>query len=165
MTTQAAVADGQIVTIHYTLKNDAGETLDSSSGGEPLSYLHGADNIVPGLERELTGRQTGDKLTVVVQPEDGYGTREGPEPQPVPRSAFPDDAELRAGMQILAQGPSGDPFPLWLVSVSEDHVLVDQNHPLAGVTLHFEVEITGIRAATDEEKSHGHPHGPGGHHH
>ena len=130
-----------------------------------MSYLHGAENIVPGLEKELTGRAVGDALSVVVQPADGYGVREGPEPQKVPRSSLPADAELQEGMQIVAQGEGDQVFPLWVVGVAEDHIVVDHNHPLADVTLHFDVEITDIRAASAEELSHGHPHGPGGHHH
>jgi len=165
MTNEAAIADGMVVAIHYTLKNPEGDVLDSSSGSDPLSYLHGASNIVPGLEKELTGRRIGDTVSAVVAPADGYGERSGPEPQQVPRSAFPDDAELEEGMQIIAQGPDQQAFPLWIVEVSEEHVVVDHNHPLAGVALHFEVEVTDIRAATDEELEHGHPHGPGAHHH
>ncbi len=159
-----AIADGTVVTIHYTLRDSDGHVIDSSSDGEPLCYLHGADNIVPGLERELNGRRVGDRIQAVVAPEDGYGTRSGPEPQEVPRSAFPEDADLEEGMQVVANGPDGS-FPLWVVDVDQERVIVDHNHPLAGVTLHFDVEVAGVRAATADEKQHGHPHGPGGHHH
>lgn len=165
MATDTQVADKTVVTIHYTLKNSDGDVLDSSVGQDPLSYLHGAGNIVPGLERELTGKNVGDKVAVVVPPAEGYGERQGPEPQKVPLSSFPDDAELEAGMQIVASGPNGEMFPLWVVAVADEHALLDHNHPLADVTLHFDVEITDVRAATDEEVEHGHPHGPGGHHH
>ncbi len=164
MTSEATVADKSVVTIHYTLKDSDGEVLDSSAGQDPLAYLHGAGNIVPGLERELTGKKVGDKLNVVVKPEDGYGERQG-EPQKVPLTSFPDDAELEAGMQIVAQGPNNEMFPLWVVEVGDDFAMLDPNHPLADVTLHFDVEITEIRAASEEEVAHGHPHGPGGHHH
>lgn len=139
--------------------------LDSSAGGEPLSYLHGAGNIVPGLERELTGHEVGDRFAAVVAPEEGYGTRSGPEPQQVSRTRFPRDMELRAGMQFYAEGPDQRPFPLWVVDVTDEHVTVDHNHPLAGMTLHFEVEVTEIREASPEELAHRHPHGPGGAHH
>jgi FKBP-type peptidyl-prolyl cis-trans isomerase SlyD len=164
MTTEA-IADGAVVTIHYTLKNPEGEVIDSSVGGEPMDYLHGAENIVPGLESKLTGLAVGAKIQAVVAPEDGYGERSGPEPQPVPRSSFPDEADLHEGMQVMARGPEDETFALWVVGVDEDSVVLDHNHPLAGVTLHFDVEVTGIRAATEEEVAHGHPHGPGGHHH
>ena len=165
MTTPTTVADNTVVSFHYTLKNAEGELLDSSDGNEPMAYLHGASNIVPGLERELTGKAVGDELSVVVAPTDGYGVRQGPEPQKVPLTAFPDDADLFPGMQLLASGPNDEVFPLWVVSVGDDHAVLDHNHPLADVTLHFDVKITEIRAASDEEIEHGHPHGPGGHHH
>jgi FKBP-type peptidyl-prolyl cis-trans isomerase SlyD len=151
------IAEGMVVSIHYTLKNDDGDVLDSSSGGEPLAYLHGAENIVPGLERQLTGRTTGDKFEAVVQPAEGYGERSEIDPQKVPRDAFPDGADLQEGMQVVAQGPSGK-FPLWVVGVGDDHVMLDPNHPLAGVTLHFEIEVQSVRDATEEEISHGHVH-------
>ncbi|MBJ95926.1 MAG: peptidylprolyl isomerase [Rickettsiales bacterium] len=147
---------------HYLLKNSEGEVLDSSDGADPLVYLHGAGNIVPGLEEELLGKTVGDKMSVIVPPEKAYGVRGGPGPQPVERSAFPADVELSAGMQFFAEAPDGSPLALWIVELSDDKVMVDANHPLAGVTLHFDVEITGLRDATDEEREHGHPHGPDG---
>jgi FKBP-type peptidyl-prolyl cis-trans isomerase SlyD len=159
------IADGMVVSMHYTLTNPDGQVIDSSSDGDPLTYLHGAGNIVPGLEAKLAGAGVGDKVNAVVAPADGYGERSGPEPQPVPRDRFPEDADLKPGMQIVAQGPSGEQFALWVVGLKDNDVLLDHNHPLAGVTLHFDVEVTEIRAATDEEKAHGHPHGPGGHDH
>ena len=165
MSNPSAVADGTVVTINYTLKGPDGDVIDTSVDGEPLVYLHGAGNIVPGLERELGGKNVGDHVVAIVKPVDGYGERSNVEPQKVPLSAFPDDAGLEAGLEIIAQGPSGDSFPLWVVAVEDEHVLVDQNHPLAGVTLHFEVDITSIRDASENEIQHGHPHGPGGHHH
>ncbi len=158
------VAGGTVVTMHYTLKDPEGEVIDSSSGRDPVAYLHGAQNIVPGLERKLTGKRVGDTLSAEIPPEEAYGERQG-DPQPVERSAFPADSELAPGMRVVAQGKDGESFPLWIVDVSEDTVMVDPNHPLAGVTLHFDVEITGLREASEEEKSHGHPHGPGGHEH
>jgi len=165
MTEQSTIADGMVVTVHYTLKNEEGDLLDTSEGDEPLTYLHGAENIVPGLEKELTGHGTGDKLQAKVPPGDGYGERSGPEPQAIPRARFPEDAELEAGMQILATGQSGETYPLWIVGVDDDNVLIDHNHPLAGVTLCFDVEVVEVRSATEEELQHGHPHGPDGHHH
>lgn len=161
----STVSDGQVISFHYTLRDPEGEVLDSSLESEPLSYLHGAANIVPGLERELTGRAVGDRLEAVVEPADGYGEPAGPGPQKLPRDAFPSNAELEAGMQVFARGEGSEPIPLWIVSVDDDHVVIDINHPLAGVTLHFTVEIVSIRSATEEEIEHGHPHGPGGHEH
>jgi len=165
MTDHSSIADGLVVSIHYTLRDDTGELLDTSSGDEPLVYLHGAENIVPGLERALDGHTVGDRLTVEVAPADGYGEATSKGPQAVPRDQFPADADLFAGMQIYAETESGDGFPLWIVEVSDDQVMLDSDHPLAGATLHFEVEVTEIRPATAEEIAHGHPHGPGGHHH
>jgi len=161
--TEATAGDGKVVSIHYTLKDDEGEVLDSSSGGEPLEYLHGAGNIVPGLEREMVGKGVGDKFKVTVAPADGYGEVEGDGPRAVPRSAFPDDMELEEGMQFFVRGPDGEPFPVWVFEVKGDEIMIDANHPLAGENLHFEVEVIAIRAATGEEIEHGHPHGPEGH--
>jgi FKBP-type peptidyl-prolyl cis-trans isomerase SlyD len=161
----ATVGDGKVVSLKYTLRDDDGDVIDASEDGDPLAYLHGSDNIVPGLERQLTGKKLGDKLSCVVPPAEGYGVIEGPGPQPVPRASFPEDAELEEGMQFYARGPDGETMALWVVEVRQDTILVDANHPLAGATLHFDVEITAIRDATAEEKAHGHPHGEGGHHH
>ncbi len=151
---------GKVVFFHYTLTDEAGETIDSSRGGNPMPYLHGAQNIVPGLEKQLEGLALGATLKAVVKPEEGYGVRQG-EPMPVPRSQFPEGADLQAGMQFFGEDPEGRKFPLWLAKVEEEQVWVDLNHPLAGMTLHFDVEITSIRDASDEEKAHGHPHLPG----
>jgi FKBP-type peptidyl-prolyl cis-trans isomerase SlyD len=159
------VADGAVVLFRYTLKNDAGEVLDEAPADDPMPYLHGAGNIVPGLERALTGKKVGDAFDVEVAPKDGYGERTGTTPQPLPRSGFPADVELRPGMSFAAQLEDGQYVMLWVTEVQEDVVLVDPTHPLAGETLHFSVEIMGLREATDEEKAHGHPHGPEGHDH
>ncbi len=154
------ISAGKVVFFHYTLTNDAGETIDSSRGGNPLPYLHGAGNIVPGLEKQLEGLAVGAKLQADVSPEEGYGVRRG-EPMPVPRDQFPADVNLQPGMQFFAEDPNGNHFPLWIAQVGEDTVLVDPNHPLAGENLHFDVEIMSLRDASDEEKEHGHPHLPG----
>lgn len=158
------VENGKVASIHYTLTNDAGEVLDSSAGREPLAYLHGAGNIVPGLERELQGKVTGASLSVRVEPEDGYGVRRG-QAQAVERGAFPAGVEIETGMMIQAQTEQGEIIPLWVSRIEDDTVWLDQNHPLAGVALNFRVEIVSVRDATDEELDHGHPHGPDGHHH
>lgn len=153
------ITTGKVVFFHYTLTDADGEVIDSSEGMEPMPYLHGAENIVPGLERQMEGRLVGDRFTAVVPPEEGYGEVEGPGPQTIPRDAFPEDAELEEGMQFAAQDEEGNEMPLWVVSVEDDVVIVDQNHPLAGVTLHFQVEIVDMRDATEVEIAHGHPHG------
>jgi FKBP-type peptidyl-prolyl cis-trans isomerase SlyD len=164
-TTAPTVGPGKVVTVHYTLTNVKGEVLDSSSGNEPLDYLHGAGNIVPGLERGMLGHAAGDRFDVVVAPKDGYGERTGPGPQPVPRSAFPKGAHIEIGTQFMAEEPGKEPVPLWVTGVEANTIHVDQNHPLAGEELRFAIEIVSIRDATAEERQHGQPHGPGGHHH
>jgi len=158
------IAHEKVVSIHYTLTNGEGTVLDSSSGGHPLAYLHGFGNIIPGLENALEGKETGDKLSVTVEPEEGYGARDERLVQAVPRGAFKGVTELAPGMQFQAQGPQGTRLVV-VTKVAEDVVTVDANHPLAGQTLHFEVEVSEVRDATSEELEHGHVHGPGGHHH
>jgi FKBP-type peptidyl-prolyl cis-trans isomerase SlyD len=152
------------VTIHYTLRDDSGNVIDASSGRAPLAYLHGKGNIIPGLERALDGRGAGDKLDVTVAPEQGYGVRDERLVEIVPRSRFPAGTELAPGMQ-LRTGSARGPRIVSVAKVERDFVTLDGNHPLAGRTLHFSVEVAGVRRATHEEVSHGHVHGPGGHHH
>lgn len=158
------IADNCVVSFHYTLTNDRGEVLDSSDGGEPLAYLHGCGNIIPGLEKALAGRQAGDKLNVKVAPADGYGERDERLVQDVPRGAFQGVGDIRAGMSFTAQGPQGAQR-VTVTRVVGDTVTVDGNHPLAGEALNFDVAIAEVRAATSEELDHGHVHGAGGHHH
>lgn len=159
------IADGKVVTLNYTLKDDAGELIDSSEGAEPLLYLHGAENIVPGLEKALTGKAKGEKLKVTVEARDGYGDRDEGGVHRVSRSQFPPKLKLQRGMQLGAEGPDGEAVPVWVVGVEGDAVVIDFNHPLAGVRLNFDVEVVDIRDASHEEVAHGHPHGPDGHHH
>lgn len=158
------IAQDSVVSIHYTLTSDAGEVLDSSSGGEPLAYLQGHGNLIPGLERELQGKQSGDKLKVRIAPADAYGEHDAELIQEVPRTAFQGVTDIQVGMQFQAQSNDG-PRTVTITKVADDTVTVDGNHPLAGQHLNFEVEVTDVRSATDEELSHGHVHGPGGHHH
>lgn len=158
------ISSNKVVSIHYTLKNDAGEILDTSAGRAPLAYLHGAGNIVPGLERALEGKTNGDMLNVRVAPEEGYGPRHDALVQDVPREAFQGVGDIQPGMQFHAQGPSG-PMVVTVVETNDNSVKVDGNHPLAGETLHFDVEVTDVRDATEEEQEHGHVHGAHGHHH
>ncbi len=163
--TSSAIADGMVVTIHYTLTDDKGTVIDSSSGSDPLEYLHGHGNIVPGLERELAGKKVGDALKVHVAPKDGYGEHDPRGRGKVPRDSFPDDMELEPGMQFSGDGPNGEDHVVWIAEVAKDHVVIDQNHPLAGQTLHFDVKIETVRPATKEELEHGHAHGVHGHGH
>lgn len=158
------ISEESVVSMHYTLKNDAGDILDSSSGGEPLVYLHGAGNIIPGLESALTGKGKGDKLDVTVAPADAYGERDERLVQRIPKDQFPDPNRIQAGMRFQINGPNG-PMILTVMEVTGTEVVVDGNPELAGQTLHFAVEITDVRKATQEELDHGHVHGPGGHHH
>ena len=158
------VAANKVVSIHYKLTNDGGETLDSSEGHDPLTYIHGIGNLIPGLEKALEGKQTGDKLKVHVKPEDGYGVREDSLIQAVPRRMFKGMGDLKVGMRLQAQGDHGMRV-VRITHLAGDMVTVDGNHELAGVPLTFDVEITDVRDATAEEMEHGHVHGPGGHHH
>jgi FKBP-type peptidyl-prolyl cis-trans isomerase SlyD len=153
----------KVVTLQYTLTDEAGDVLDTSEGGEPLVYLHGSGNIIPGLESALAGKDEGESLKVTVAPEDGYGDRDEDLMQTVPKSRFGDE-ELEVGMQFQARGPEG-PVLLTVVGVVDDTVTLDANHPLAGKTLSFDVTVLAVRDATLEELTHGHVHGPGGHHH
>jgi FKBP-type peptidyl-prolyl cis-trans isomerase SlyD len=165
MSTSPAIADGKVVVLHYTLRNDAGDIIDSSEGDDPMAYLHGAQNIVPGLERALSGKTVGFAGKVTVPPADGYGERVEVPAQSVPRAAFPEHLELEPGMRFTAQGPDDQYVPIWIVAVEADTVQVESQHPLAGATLHFDVQVLQVREATSEELEHGHPHGPDGHHH
>ena len=154
----------KVVSLAYTLRDDDGEVIDQSQDGSPLLYLHGAQNIVSGLEEQLEGVAEGETVKATVSPEKGYGPRIG-ESQEVPRNLFPADAELAAGMQVVAHDDEGRQIPFFITGITEDTITVDPNHPLAGETLHFEVTVDSLRDATVEEIAHGHPHGPGGHHH
>ena len=157
--TPESIVDGTVVSFHYTLTNDEGETLESSLGKTPLAYLHGAGNIVAGLETALTGRVAGDKVTVAVEPADGYGERDDRGVLKFTRDRFPADAPLEAGMQFGAQGPDGQTYPAWIVEVDGDSVTIDFNHPLAGVRLRFEVQVETLREATAAEVEQGRPSG------
>lgn len=153
-----------VVSIDYTLTDSEGEILDQSEPGSPLVYLHGADNIIPGLEAALTGKSKGDALKVEVAPEDGYGEYDESLVAEVERDRFPGADTVQAGDEFQAQTPDG-PRLVTVIEVEDDMITIDANHPLAGETLHFDVKIVDIRAATKEELEHGHVHGPGGHHH
>ncbi len=161
----STIEAGKVVSIHYVLRNDSGEVLDRSEEGQPLYYLHGSHNIVAGLEEKLTGKTVGDKTEITVTPEKGYGARNRGKAFQIPRSNLPASITPVRGMQLTATGDKGQKVPVWVTKVQGPTLTVDPNHPLAGVTLHFDVEVAGIRDATDEEKAHGHAHGPDGHGH
>ncbi len=158
------IADNKAVLIHYTLTNLDDEVMDSSAGGEPLAYLHGKGNIVPGLEKELLGKKAGDKVNVEVSPEEGYGELNEELIQEVERAAFEGVESIEVGMRFMAQTAWGQQ-PVVVTAVTDETIIVDGNHPLADQTLKFDVEVVEVRDASEEELEHGHAHGEGGHHH
>jgi FKBP-type peptidyl-prolyl cis-trans isomerase SlyD len=162
------IKSGTVVNLKYSLKNSKGEVLDEAGvdhSPEPFSYLHGADQIVPGLEQALEGLKVGDKKNVTVTPEEGYGVRSSELQMTVKRAQFPQDLEIAAGMTFEADAGNGEGMSFMVTGVEGDQVHLDGNHPLAGETLHFAVEVLAVREATEEEQEHGHAHGGDGHHH
>ncbi|MFM8330778.1 MAG: peptidylprolyl isomerase [Candidatus Methylumidiphilus sp.] len=158
------VSAQKVVFIHYTLTNDEGDVIDSSEGHEPLAYIHGEGNIIPGLENALVGKTAGEKLKVTIPPEQAYGVRDESLVHGVPKGAFHGVDEILPGMQFHTDSPDGGQL-VTVVDIQGDTVILDGNHPMSGQTLNFDVEITEIRDATEEELAHGHVHGAGGHHH
>ena len=151
--------EGHVVDIHYTLKSDEGEIIDTSDGKDPLGYLHGAGNIVPGLEKALTGKAVGDKVEVKVSPEDGYGTHNEKLVGEIPRESLAHlGGDLKEGTHLHAEDGQGGQQVLTVKKVTDESVHVDGNHPLADKNLNFAVEIMAVREATPEEKDHGHIH-------
>lgn len=150
----------KVVAIHYTLKNSAGEVIDTSDGRDPLFYLHGNGGLILGMEEGLEGKSKGDKFSLTIAPEKGYGIKDESLVQQVPRTAFGEQA-VNTGMRFSTANGS----VVTVTAVGPETVTVDGNHQLAGVELHFAVEVVDVRQATAEEISHGHVHGPGGHHH
>lgn len=159
------IKDKSVVGIHYVLKNSKGEELDKSEPGQPLTYLHGAQQIVAGLEKALDGLSVGDKKEVAVSPEEGYGELDPKLRRKTQRSFFPKDVELKVGMEFTSDTGEDKHQKFTVKGFDGDDVQIDGNHPLAGETLHFSVEVDSIREATGEELKHGHVHGEGGHHH
>ena len=163
-----SIADGKVGVFHYTLHNGGGELLDSSAGRQPMPYLHGSKNIIPGLEKALEGKVAGDKVQVVIAPADGYGEHDGRDPQRVKRNQLPVGQDYQPGMPMRAEMGEGEYVQLWVTEVKGAWVWLTANHPLAGVELHFDVDIVGVRTALQVELDHGHPHsidGTQGHHH
>jgi FKBP-type peptidyl-prolyl cis-trans isomerase SlyD len=157
------IAKNKVVSIDYKLMDKSGRVLDSSEDGNPLAYIHGAGNLIPGLETALDGKRAGDKISVTIAPKDAYGERDEGQTAVIPRDRF-NVKDLKAGMRFQAQTSMGTRI-ITVISVDADNVKVDGNHPLAGVTLVFDVTVKEVRDATQEELAHGHVHGPGGHHH
>jgi FKBP-type peptidyl-prolyl cis-trans isomerase SlyD len=149
------ISAGRVAAIHYTLTDDDGKVIDKSSPQSPLRYLHGAGNIVPGLEKALDGKQAGDSLKAEVQPEQGYGPRHDGLVQQVPRSAFPADARIEPGIRFEARTQRG-PLVVTVTEVGDEAVTIDGNHPLAGKKLHFDVQVAEVRDATERETQQGH---------
>ncbi|MBD14956.1 MAG: peptidylprolyl isomerase [Planctomycetaceae bacterium] len=158
------IAKNAVVAIDYTLKDDEGEVIDTSAGHQPLAYLHGVGGIIPGLERELEGKQVGDSLQVTVAPTDAYGERNEELEQKVPREQFEGAEQLELGMQFQVETENG-PTVVTVIEIDDDEVTIDGNHPMAGTVLHFDVTVRDVREATEDELSHGYVHGPGGHEH
>lgn len=158
------ITDNCVASFHYTLTDSTGKVLDSSEGQDPLTYLHGAGNIIPGLEKALLGKTAGDKLNVAVTAAEAYGERDDTMVQELPTSMFSGVDQIEVGMEFHAETEHGLQV-VTVTAVESETVTIDGNHPLAGVDLNFDVEVTEVREASEEELSHGHAHGAGGHHH
>ena len=158
------ISADRVVLIHYTLKDDSGAVIDSSAGGEPLAYIQGHGNLVPGLEKALEGKQQGDSVAVSVAPADGYGIHNAELIQRVPKRSMQGSGEIKKGTQFQARTDDGMRV-FTVTAVVGDMITLDGNHPLADKTLNFDVDIVTVREATAEELEHGHVHGAGGHHH
>ncbi|EOD78038.1 peptidylprolyl isomerase [Grimontia sp. AD028] len=151
------IEENKVVKIDYTVKDEEGQLIDTSEGKDPLAYLHGAGNIIPGLEKALEGRSEGEEFAVQIQPDDAYGQRNEALIQVVERGVFQGVDQLDVGMVFNAQGPQGN-IQVTIIAIEGDEVTIDGNHPLAGVVLQFEGVIREVREATAEEIEHGHVH-------
>ncbi len=161
--TNLTVADDTVVSLDFTLHLDDGQVVGSSKDGDPLQFLHGHGQIIPGLETALAGMSLGQEKDVVVEPDEGYGKRNPEALQLVPTDAFPPNTELSPGMGLQMRDQQGRVFQAYVVEVRDDGVVLDFNHPLAGKTLHFHVKVVDLREATDAELEHGHVHEEGAH--
>ena len=158
------IQDGMVVGVHYTLKYDKGDLLDTSAGQDPMIFLYGFGNIISGLEKAIAGKSVGDKLDVTIEPKEGYGIRDEGLKQEIDRGDFEGIDDIQVGMRFQAETENGN-IPIRVVAIEGCKVTVDGNHELAGERLHFSVSIESIREAEQEEITHGHAHGTGGHHH
>ena len=159
------IKNGMVVGLAYTLKDEDGKVLDEASAQEPFLYLHGGGQIVPGLESGLEGLSVGEKKEVVVSAEEGYGEYDEDLCMTVKRTQFPEEMDVQEGMQFETQSPDGHGMVFTVEGIEGYKVEINGNHPLAGETLNFSIEVLSVREATDDEKTHGHAHGPDGHHH
>ncbi len=160
-----AIEANKVVTINYTLKDEKGEVLDSTENKNPFSYLSGNSQILPKLEDKINSMLIGSKDNIKLEPAEAYGDYKDEAVQKVNKSNFPNDAKLEEGMSFMANTPEGKQMPFVIKNVEGEDVTIDFNHPLAGRSLEFDVELVDVRDATTEELQHGHVHGPGGHHH
>ncbi|WP_111641262.1 FKBP-type peptidyl-prolyl cis-trans isomerase [Marinimicrobium alkaliphilum] len=158
------ISNNCVASFHYTLTDGEGKVLDSSEGREPLAYLHGASNIIPGLEKEMSGKTAGDKFKATIPAAEAYGERNDQLIQELPATMFSGVDNVEAGMQFHAQTEQGMQV-VTVVSVEGENVTIDANHPLAGIDLTFDVEVTEVREASEDEQAHGHAHGAGGEEH
>lgn len=158
------VSAGQVVSFHYVLRDASGEELESSSGSHPMTYLHGHGGLLPGLESALEGRTQGESFSVTLAPADAFGERQPDSEQRVPISHLQGHKKWTPGMTAVIHTAAGHQ-QVTVLKVGHTMATVDTNHPMAGKSLVFDIEITEVRAASAEELAHGHAHGPGGHHH
>ncbi|MCC6408498.1 MAG: peptidylprolyl isomerase [Planctomycetes bacterium] len=164
--TQQVVGPNKVVAVYFTLKNDAGEVVETNRrGGKPLIYLHGVKAILPGLEQALEGKKKDEQFSVTIPPALAWGDHRPEHVEKVLRSTLPADMNLQVGMLLRGTDPNGRPVAATIVKIEGEEVTLDRNHPLAGKTLHYDVIVAGIRDATREEAMHGHVHGPGDAHH
>ena len=157
------ISKNSVVYFHYSLSDETGNVIDSSAEGEPLPYIQGHNNIIPGLEKAMEGKESGEVMVVTVEPKEAYGERQEQMVQQIPRSSFKAE-DIKVGMRFEATTPNGAVSAI-VTDLTEETVTVDGNHALAGKTLTFDIRITEVREATKEELAHGHVHGPGGHEH
>jgi FKBP-type peptidyl-prolyl cis-trans isomerase SlyD len=164
--TPSTNANKRVISFHYTLTNEGGEVIDTSRDSkDPFSYLEGMNQIIPGLEKAMALLNVGDKRKIEVEAADAYGEHDAQLIVEVPRDKLPNAEQLEAGDQFQATGPNGEMLLFRVIDIEGDKVKLDGNHPLAGEKLVFDVEVMSVRNATPEEVTHGHAHGPGGHHH
>ncbi|MBN2554054.1 MAG: peptidylprolyl isomerase [Spirochaetales bacterium] len=152
------VEKNKVVEIDYTLKDDSGQVIDSSEGKDPLSYIQGTGNLIPGVENALEGKNSGERVEITVPPETGYGVRDDSLMLTIERDKFSEVDDLKEGQRFRMETPDG-PMVFTVLKIDEAEVLVDGNHPLAGMTLSFDITIQSVRDATAEELDHGHVHG------
>lgn len=159
------IDNGTVVSFHYSLSEAEGGQLETSRDGDPTLYLHGAGNILPALEQALAGKQAGQSLRVTLQPAEAYGERKPAAQERVPAKYLKHEGKLRPGQVARIPLQDGGSMPVTVIKVGKFSVDVDRNHPLAGKTLTFDIDVVDVRVASDDEKAHGHAHGVGGHHH